>query len=123
MPLSWVVFASELAKYSTFNFLCHLIFPCNKYSVPNQAADKVVPARSNSCIFAFWGRSEEIVAERRGNRTDRSVTDPDCRFVSKGNSSTGMRIAIESCLELGVEVFRGSTSEEDGARSLRDRAK
>jgi hypothetical protein len=28
--------------------------------------------------------------ERRGNKTHRLVTDPDCRFVSKGSSRTGV---------------------------------
>jgi hypothetical protein len=27
--------------------------------------------------------------EKRGNKNHRSMTDPDCRFVSKGSSGTG----------------------------------
>jgi transposase len=71
--------------------------------------------------------------EKRGNKTHRSKTDPDCRFVSKGSSGTGaypgytvnalMENRNRILLGVGVEIFRSSTSEEQGALSLLDRAK
>jgi transposase len=71
--------------------------------------------------------------EKRGNKTHRSVTDPDCRFVSKGSSGTGaypgytvnalMENRNRILLGIGVEVFRSSTSEEQGTLSLLDRAR
>ena len=72
-------------------------------------------------------------AQKRGNKTHRSLTDPDCRFVSKGTSGTGaypgytVNAVMENrhriLLGLGVEIFRSSTSEELGALALLDRAK
>jgi hypothetical protein len=71
--------------------------------------------------------------EKRGNRTHRSLTDPDCRFVSKGSSGTGaypgytVNAVMENrnriLLGVGVEIFRSSASEEEGAVSLLDRAR
>jgi len=71
--------------------------------------------------------------EKRSNKTHRSTTDPDCRFVSKGSSGTGaypgytvnalMENRNRILLGMGVEVFRSSTSEEEGALDLLDRAK
>jgi transposase len=71
--------------------------------------------------------------EKRGNKTHRSVTDPDCRFVSKGSSGTGaypgytvnalMENRSRILLGVGVEIFRSSTSEEEGALCLLDRAR
>ena len=71
--------------------------------------------------------------EKRGNKTHRSVTDPDSRFVSKGSSGTGaypgytvnalMENRNRILLGVGVEIFRSSTSEEQGALDLIDRAK
>jgi transposase len=71
--------------------------------------------------------------EKRGNKTHRSLTDPDCRFVSKGTSGSGaypgytVNAVMENrnriLLGLGVEIFRSSTSEEAGALTLLDRAK
>jgi transposase len=71
--------------------------------------------------------------EKRGNKTHRSLTDPDCRFVSKGSSGTGaypgytvnalMENRNRILLGVGVEIFRSSTSEEEGALDLLDRAK
>lgn len=71
--------------------------------------------------------------EKRGNKTHRSTTDPDCRFVSKGASGSGaypgytvnalMENRNRILLGVGVEIFRSSTSEEQGALSLLDRAK
>ena len=34
--------------------------------------------------------------EKRGNKTHRSMTDPDCRFVSKGGSGTAAYPGIPS---------------------------
>ena len=71
--------------------------------------------------------------EKRGNKTHRSRTDPDCRFVSKGSSGTGaypgdtvnalMENRNRILLGVGVKIFHSSTSEERGALSLLDRAK
>ena len=71
--------------------------------------------------------------EKRGNKTHRSMTDPDCRFVSKGSSGTGAYpgYTVNALMEnrnrilvgVGVEIFRSSTSEEEGALELLDRAK
>jgi len=71
--------------------------------------------------------------EKRGNKTHRSMSDPDCRFVSKGSSGTGaypgytvnalMENRNRILLGVGVEIFRSSTSEEQGALELLDRAK
>ena len=71
--------------------------------------------------------------EKRGNKTHRSMSDPDCRFVSKGASGSAaypgytvnalMENRNRILLGVGVEIFRSSTSEEKGALSLLDRAK
>jgi len=71
--------------------------------------------------------------EKRGNKTHRSKTDPDCRFVSKGSSGTGaypgytvnalMENRNRILLGVGVEIFQSSSSEERGALNLLDRAK
>jgi len=71
--------------------------------------------------------------QKRGNKTHRSLTDPDCRFVSKGTSGTGaypgytVNAVMENrhriLLGLCAEVFRSSTSEEQGVLTLLDRAK
>jgi transposase len=71
--------------------------------------------------------------QRRGNQTHRSMTDPDCRFVSKGTSGTGaypgytVNAVMENrhriLLGLRAEIFRSSTSEEKGVLALLDRAK
>jgi transposase len=71
--------------------------------------------------------------EKRGNKTHRSMTDPDCRFVSKGSSGTGAYpgYTVNALMEnrnrilvgVGVEIFRSSASEEQGALELLDRAK
>jgi transposase len=70
--------------------------------------------------------------QKRGNKTHRSLTDPDCRFVSKGTLGTGaypgytVNAVMENrhriLLGLGVEIFRSSISEERGALALLDRA-
>ncbi len=71
--------------------------------------------------------------QKRGNKTHRSMSDPDCRFVSKGSSGTGaypgytvnalMENRNRILLGVGVEIFRSSTSEEQGALELLDRAR
>jgi len=70
---------------------------------------------------------------KRSNKTHRSMTDPDCRYVSKGNSGSGaypgytvnalMENRNRILLGVGVEIFHSSTSEEQGALGLLDRAK
>jgi hypothetical protein len=70
--------------------------------------------------------------QKRGNKTHRSLTDRDCRFVSKGTSGTGaypgytVNAVMENrhriLLGLGAEVFRSSTSEEQVVLALLDRA-
>jgi transposase len=77
--------------------------------------------------------SVDFRGEKRNNKTHRSKTDPDCRFVSKGTSGTGaypgytvnalMENRNRILLGMGVEVFQGCASEEGGCKELLDRAK
>src|SRR5262249_32976168 len=78
-------------------------------------------------------RAVNFRGERRSNATHRSVSDPDCRFVSKGSSGTGaypgytVNAVMENrhriLLGLGVDTFQGSTSEKRGCLALLDRAR
>lgn len=71
--------------------------------------------------------------EKRSNKTHRSATDPDCRFVSKGSSGTGAYpgYTVNAVMEnrnrflvgVNVEIFRGPASETDGCIAILDRAK
>jgi transposase len=71
--------------------------------------------------------------EKRSNKTHRSTTDPDCRFVSKGSSGTSAYpgYTVNALMEnrnrflvgIGVETFRGPASETEGCLSLLDRIK
>jgi transposase len=71
--------------------------------------------------------------QKRSNKTHRSTSDPDCRFVSKGSSGTGAYpgYTVNALMEnrnrflvgIGVEIFRGTTSETEGCLSLLDRMK
>jgi transposase len=71
--------------------------------------------------------------EKRSNKTHRSTTDPDCRFVSKGSSGTGAYpgYTVNAIMEnrnrflvgIGVEIFRGPASETEGCLSLLDHMK
>jgi len=71
--------------------------------------------------------------EKRSNKTHRSKTDPDCRFVSKGSSGTGAYpgYTVNAVMEnrnrflvgVNVETFRGPASETDGCIAILDRAK
>lgn len=76
-------------------------------------------------------RAVNFRGEKRSNATHRSTSDPDCRFVSKGSSGTGaypgytanavMENRRRILLGVGVEVFHGCRSEEDGTLSILDR--
>src|SRR5437016_8621065 len=78
-------------------------------------------------------RAVNFRGEHRSNATHRSVSDPDCRFVSKGTSGTGaypgytVNAVMENrhriLLGLGVEIFQSSTAEKTGCLALLDRAK
>jgi len=78
-------------------------------------------------------RAVNFRGEKRGNATHRSITDPDCRFVSKGTSGTGaypgytvnalMENRNRILLGVGVEIFRAGGSERDGCRALLKRAR
>jgi len=78
-------------------------------------------------------RAVDFRGEKRSNATHRSVTDPDCRFVSKGAWGTGaypgytVNAVMENrhrfLLGFGVEIFQGSTSEKIGCLALLARAK
>jgi transposase len=78
-------------------------------------------------------RAVDFRGERRSNATHRSVSDPDCRYVSKGASGTGaypgytVNAVMENrhriLLGLGVEIFAGVTSEKRGCLALLDRAR
>ena len=77
-------------------------------------------------------RAVDFRGQKRSNATHRSLTDPDCRFVSKGSSGTGAHpgYTVNALMEnrhrfllgLGVEVFRSSASETEGSVKLLDRA-
>lgn len=78
-------------------------------------------------------RAVDFRGEKRSNATHRSVTDPDCRFASKGTSGTGafpgytvnalMENRHRILLGIGVEVFRSVGSERDGCVDLLARAR
>src|SRR6266571_4888668 len=78
-------------------------------------------------------RAVDFRGEKRGNATHRSVTDPDCRFVSKGTWGTGaypgytVNAVMENrhrvLLGLGVEIFQSSTAEKAGCLALLERAR
>lgn len=78
-------------------------------------------------------RAVNFRGEKRSNATHRSVTDPDCRFASKGTSGTGAYpgYTVNALMEnrhrilvgIGVERFRSSASERDGCTTLLRRAK
>jgi hypothetical protein len=78
-------------------------------------------------------RAIDFRGETRSNATHRSITDPDCRFVSKGTWGTGaypgytvnalMENRHRFLLGFDVEIFRGSTAEKTGCLALLARAK
>jgi len=78
-------------------------------------------------------RAVDFRGEQRGNATHRSLTDPDCRFVSKGASGTGaypgytvnalMENRHRFLLGLRPEIFRSVASEMEGCGALLQRAK
>ena len=73
-------------------------------------------------------RAVNFRGEKRSNKTHRSITDPDCRYVSKGSSGTGaypgytVNAVMENrhriLLGIGEEIFAGSTGEEQGCLSI-----
>lgn len=77
--------------------------------------------------------SVDFRGEKRSNKTHRSKSDPDCRFVSKGTSGTSAYpgYTVNAVMEnrnrflvgVNVEVFRGPASETDGCIAILDRAK
>jgi transposase len=77
--------------------------------------------------------SVDFRGKKRGNKTHRSTTDPDCRFVSKGSSGTGAYpgYTVNAVMEnrnrflvgVNVEVFQGPASETEGCIAILDRAK
>jgi transposase len=77
--------------------------------------------------------SVDFRGEKRSNKTHRSASDPDCRFVSKGSSGSGaypgftVNAVMENrnrfLLGIGVEIFQGSTAEEQGCLSLLKRSR
>ena len=77
--------------------------------------------------------SVDFRGQKRSNKTHRSQTDPDCRFVSKGSSGTGAYpgYTVNAVMEnrnrflvgIDVEIFRGPASETEGCLSILDRAK
>jgi transposase len=78
-------------------------------------------------------RAVDFRGETRSNATHRSITDPDCRFVSKGTWGTGaypgytvnalMENRHRFLLGFDVEIFRGSRAEKTGCLALLARAK
>jgi len=77
--------------------------------------------------------SVDFHGQKRGNKTHRSKTDPDCRIVSKGSRGTGAYpgYTVNAVMEnrnrflvgVNVEVFRGPASETDGCITILDQAK
>src|SRR5262245_325456 len=77
-------------------------------------------------------RAVNFRGEKRGNATHRSVSDPDCRFVSKGTSGTGaypgytvnalMENRHRILLGFGPDIFRSVASETTGCLTLLQRA-
>lgn len=69
--------------------------------------------------------------QKRSNATHRSTTDPDSRLAFKGREGAQLSYHVNGVMEnrnrilmgLGVEVFRSSASEREGALSLIDRAR
>jgi transposase len=71
--------------------------------------------------------------EKRSNATHRSLTDPDCRYVSKGTSGTGAYpgYTVTALMEnrhrilLGLEpdIFRSVASETSGCLTLLEKAR
>jgi transposase len=78
-------------------------------------------------------RAIDFRGEKRSNQTHRSLTDPDCRFASKGTTGSGaipgytlnalMENRSRILLGIGVEVFRSSASETEGCKALLKRAR
>lgn len=78
-------------------------------------------------------RAVDFRGEKRSNETHRSLTDPDCRFVSKGSTGNASYpgYTVNGLMEnrnrilLGVEarIFVGTASEKAGCLSLLDRAR
>jgi transposase len=78
-------------------------------------------------------RAVDFRGEKRGNQTHRSLTDPDCRFASKGTTGSGaipgytvnalMENRHRFLLGIGVEVFRSSAGETEGCQALLQRAR
>ena len=77
-------------------------------------------------------RAVNFRGEKRSNATHRSATDPDCRFVSKGQSGTGAYpgYSVTAVMEnrhrilLGLEpdVYRSAASETSGCVTVLDKA-
>jgi transposase len=77
-------------------------------------------------------RAVDFRGEKRSNATHCSMTDPDCRFASKGSSGTSafpgytvnalMENRHRILLGVGVEIFRSSASETEGCQALLKRA-
>jgi transposase len=78
-------------------------------------------------------RAVNFRGEKRSNATHRSLTDPDCRFVSKGASGTGaypgytvnalMENRHRVLLGLDAEIYRSSAAETSGCLALLRRAR
>lgn len=73
-------------------------------------------------------RAVNFRGEKRSNKTHRSLTDPDCRYASKGTSGSGsypgytVNAVMENrnriLLGIGEEIFAGPRSEEQGCLSI-----
>jgi transposase len=78
-------------------------------------------------------RSVNFRGEKRSNTTHRSLTDPDCRYVSKGASGTGaypgytvtalMENRHRILLGLKPDIFRSVASETQGCLTLLAKAR
>lgn len=100
----------------------------------DRADDEKPDAGNGPATTADKGNpSVDFRGDKRGNKTHRSTTDPDCRFVSKGSSGTGAYpgYTVNAVMEnrnrflvgVNVEVFQGPASETKGCIAILDRAK
>jgi hypothetical protein len=102
----------------------------------DQAQDEVPGAGNRPPASAVQDKGNPSVGfrgEKRGDKPDRSKTDPDCWLASKGSRDSGAYSAPPAnaimenrnrfLIGFDVEAFRGPASETDGCIAILDRAK
>lgn len=106
--------------------------PWTRKSTSDGCEPRTTPPRTRTGKILQFG-AVDFRGEKRSNKTHRSITDPDCRYVSKGSSGTGsypgytvnalMENRNRILLGIGAETFAGSASEESGCLALLERAR